>query len=120
MGILALIVIVTALAVIGAAGRGDGTEFVVYGLSAAGAAYAGYGCWMRHRTAQLVAIAEGVVLIFYGLYTIATSTVLQRLAGVQDFAYLLLFLGAGVAGLVVVPASSRSWFQLPARESLSA
>jgi hypothetical protein len=120
MGILALLVIVTGLAVIGAAGRGEGAAFVGYGLTATGAAYAGYGCWMRHRSAQIIAIAEGALLVFYALYTIATATVLQRLAGTQDFAYLVLVLGVAVGGLVVVPASSRSWFTAPARESLTA
>jgi hypothetical protein len=111
MGVLGLLVVIFGLAVIGAASRGNGSAFVVDGLTAAAAAYAAYGCWRRYAPAQYLAAAGGIALVLFGLYAAATTTVLQRLAGQQDFAYLFVILGAGLAGLVTVPTAARAWFR---------
>jgi len=81
---------------------------LLFVLGAIGAATV--GVWQGWMWAQVVAGGLGLILTLGGVYLMAQTSVLARLAGVQNFGMLVLLVGAALAGTVLVPASSRDWF----------
>jgi hypothetical protein len=68
------------------------------------------GVWLGNIAAQVIAAGFGLALIFGGISLMLNTSILARLAGIQDVGILALLTGAALAGLVLVPQSSRDWF----------
>jgi hypothetical protein len=68
------------------------------------------GVWLGNIAAQVVTAGFGLALIFGGISLMLHTSILARLAGVQDVGILALLTGAALVGLVLVPQSSRDWF----------
>ena len=62
------------------------------------------------RFAQTTTVLIGGLLILGGLALLGNMNVFQRLGGLDNFAWLIVVVGALMAGLVLIPQSARDWF----------
>jgi hypothetical protein len=100
------------MGILGAMGQGDSAAAAVFWLPfTAGAAYCANGFRRGWRPAQVIAVGLGAVMIFYGLYLQgAASRLVVVLSGLDTLGYLIILVGGVFGGLVIIPKSSRWWF----------
>jgi hypothetical protein len=94
----------------GTNGHPTAVMFSVGAVIFAALAATSVGVWFGNIAAQVLAAGLGVVLVFAGISLMLQTSILARLAGVQDLGILALLTGAALAGLVLVPQASRDWF----------
>lgn len=79
------------------------TATVLFALTAIGA-------WRGWQAGQAIGVVLGGVLALGGLYLATVPNLAIRILGYDSFGYLGLAVGATLAALLVVPQSSRDWF----------
>ena len=85
----------------------DGQIVAAIGLGLGGLAFS---IWKGWGFAQTTTVLIGGLLILGGLALLGNMNVFQRLGGLDNFAWLIVVVGALMAGLVLIPQSARDWF----------
>lgn len=108
----AILAVLFALAAVGGLDTRD-TAWLVDCLAFLAFAYIAVGAALRWRPAQVLGVLIGAGLAVLGLYVTmaASQSLAARLLGYDNLGLLVLGLGVLLAGLLVVPGSSRAWFE---------
>jgi hypothetical protein len=84
--------------------------FLVYAAFTGAALIAALGARRRWRQARVAGIVAGSLMLLDGLYIVFAAASIPLGGAAALLGFILLATGAALAGLLVVPQSSRAWF----------